>query len=329
MQYRRLGRTDISVSAIALGCWAFGGGPYWGDRDEQLSADTIRRAFDVGVNFFDTAEGYGNGHSEVVLGRALGVRRPQAIIATKVGSDHLGREDLIRACEGSLRRLGTDYIDLYQIHWPSRTVPLAETMGAMQALVEQGKVRAIGVSNFGVQDLAEALNWGRVECNQLPYSLLWRAIEYEIGNACFASEVGMLCYSPLAQGLLTGRWHSADEVPSGRAVTRIYSCEREAARHGQEGAEAEVFQALAEIDAIADELAVPMANLAVAWLLHQPCVTSVLAGAGNPAQLRINAQAADLALEESVVQRLSAATEAVKAKLGPNPDMWQAESRYR
>ncbi len=329
MQYRRLGRTDLNVSAIALGCWAFGGGTYWGDRDEQLSAETIRAAFDAGINFFDTAEGYGNGHSELVLGRALGIRRRQAIIATKVGPDHLGREDLIRACEGSLRRLGTDYVDLYQIHWPSRTVPLDETMGAMQTLLDQGKVRAVGVSNFGVQDLRQALRWGRVECNQLPYSLLWRAIEYEIGSACFAGEVGILCYSPLAQGLLTGRWRSADEVPTGRAVTRLYSGKREGVRHGQEGAEAEVFQALAEINAIADELAVPMANLAVAWLLHQPCVTSVLAGAGNPDQLRINAQAADLALDDSVVQRLNAATESVKAKIGNNPDMWQAESRYR
>lgn len=329
MQYRKLGQTDISVSAIALGCWAFGGGPYWGDRDEQTSAETIRTAFDVGINFFDTAEGYGDGHSESVLGRALGRRRPQAVIATKVSASHLARRDLLKSCEDSLRRLQTDYIDLYQIHWPSRTVPIEESMKTLDSLLEQGKVRAVGVSNFGVGDLGDALRCGRVESNQLPYSLVWRAIEHGIRDLCVANDVGILCYSPLAQGLLTGRWRSADEVPSGRAVTRIYSCEREGVRHSQPGAEAEVFEALAEIEAIADEMAVPMANLAVAWLLHQPGVTSVLAGAGNPAQLRINAQAGDLSLSPDVVRRLNEVTETVKTKLGPNPDMWQTESRYR
>ncbi|NPV06817.1 MAG: aldo/keto reductase [Anaerolineae bacterium] len=329
MQYRRLGRTDLTVSVLGLGCWAFGGGPYWGDRDEGRSIETIRTAFEVGVNFFDTAEGYGDGHSEAVLGRALVGRRQQAIIATKVSSGHLAAEDLRRACEASLRRLQTDYIDLYQIHWPSREVPMEETLATLKGLRDEGKVRALGVSNFGPQDLREALSVGRIESNQLPYSLLWRAIEYEIQDLCLANDVSILCYSPLAQGLLTGRWRTADEVPQGRAVTRFYSCERPGVRHGEPGVEAETFEAIAEIERIANELAEPMANLALAWLQHQPGVASVLAGAGSPAQLRMNAQAADLKLDADVLDRLDQATQGLKARLGPNPDMWQSTSRYR
>ncbi|MGI6209706.1 MAG: aldo/keto reductase [Anaerolineae bacterium] len=329
MQYRQLGHTDITVSALGLGCWAFGGGPYWGDRDDERSIETIHAALDAGINSLDTAEGYGDGRSEMIVGRALAGRRQEAIIATKVSSGHLAPDDVRLACEASLRRLQTDYIDLYQIHWPSREVPIQDTMAALQRLREEGKVRAVGVSNFGPLDLSEVLAVGRVESNQLPYSLLWRAIEYEIQDLCVANDISILCYSPLAQGLLSGRWRSADEVPQGRAVTRFYSSARPGARHGEPGAEPEVFEALAQIEQIAADVDQPMADLALAWLLHRPGVTSVLAGAGNPAQVRANALAADLRLDPDVIDRLDRATDALKAKLGANPDMWQSESRYR
>jgi myo-inositol catabolism protein IolS len=329
VKYCKLGQTDISVSVVAMGCWALAGGLVWGRQDEVESIATVRAALDASVNFFDTAEGYGAGDSEVVLGRALAGRRHEAVIATKVSRAHLSSDGVQQACEGSLQRLQTDYIDLYQIHWPSRTVSLEETMEALEKLHEQGKVRAIGVCNFGVQDLSHLLKIGWAETNQLPYSLLWRAIEYEIRQKCVDEGIGILCYSPLAQGLLTSKFSSLDEVPEGRARTRLFSGDRSQARHGEAGCEPEVFTAIEQIRRICDEIGQPMAAVALAWLLYQPGVTSVIAGARKPEQIRQTAQAVDLQLPSETISRLNEATEKVKHIIGHNPDMWQSESRIR
>jgi myo-inositol catabolism protein IolS len=329
MKYRKLGRTDIKVSNVAMGCWGLADEAAWGPQAESNSVATVRAALDVGVNFFDTAEGYGGGESEEVLGRALVGRRHEAVIATKVNRVNLAGDAIQRACERSLRYLQTDYIDLYQIHWPSRTVPLEETMATLGKLREQGKVRAIGVCNFGVQDLSDLLEIGWVEANQLPYSLLWRAIEYEIQPKCVDAGLGILCYSPLIQGLLTGKFTSPGEVPEGRARTRLFSGDRSQARHGEAGCEAETFAAIEGIRRISDESGEPMAKVAVAWLLHQPGVTSVIAGARQPHQIEQTAQAADLELTPEIVDRLAKATDKVKHAMGLNPDMWQSESRFR
>jgi myo-inositol catabolism protein IolS len=155
MQYRKLGKSDISVSVVVMGCWALAGDSTWGPQDADESIATVRAALDAGVNFFDTAEGYGGGDSESILGRALSGRRHEAVIATKVSRSHMSGDEVRRACERSLRHLQTDYIDLYQIHWPSRTIPLDETIEALERLREQGKVRALGVCNFGVRDLSD------------------------------------------------------------------------------------------------------------------------------------------------------------------------------
>jgi len=329
MKTCKLGQTDITVSVVALGCWAFAGGRVWGPQDEAESIATVRAALDAGVNFFDTAEGYGDGDSEAVLGRALAGRRHEAVIATKVNRSHLSGDEVREACEHSLRRLQTDTIDLYQIHWPSRTVPLDETMEALEKLREQGKVRAIGVCNFGVGDLSDLFKAGRSETNQLPYSLLWRAVEYQIRPQCVDEKIGILCYSPLAQGLLTGKFGSPDEVPAGRARTRHFSKARPQVRHGEAGCEAETFAAIERIRHTCDEMHRPMAQVALAWLLHQPGVTAVIAGARRPDQIRQTAQAADLELSPETLGELTEATEPLKRILGPNPDMWQSESRLR
>jgi myo-inositol catabolism protein IolS len=329
MKTCKLGQTDITVSVVALGCWAFAGGRVWGPQDEAESIATVRAALDAGVNFFDTAEGYGDGYSEAVLGRALANRRHEAVIATKVSSFHLSGDEVREACERSLRRLQTDTIDLYQVHWSSHTVPLDETMEALEKLREQGKVRAIGVCNFGVGDLSDLLEVGRTETNQLPYSLLWRAVEYQIRQQCVDESIGILCYSPLAQGLLTGKFGSPDEVPAGRARTRHFSKARPQVRHGEAGCETETFAAIGKIRHTCDEIHQPMAQIALAWLLHQPGVTAVIAGARNPDQIRQTAQAADLELSPETLGELTGATEALKRILGPNPDMWQSESRLR
>jgi myo-inositol catabolism protein IolS len=329
MEYRKLGKTDIKVSAVAMGCWALAGEPTWGPQAESDSMAAVRAALDVGVTLFDTAEGYGDGESERVLGRALVGRRHEAVIATKVSRSNLSGDEVQRACERSLKHLQTDYIDLYQIHWPSRTVPLEETMAALGELRERGKVRAIGVCNFGVEDLDDLFEVGWVEANQLPYSLLWRAIEHEIQPKCVEKGMGILCYSPLVQGLLTGKFSSPDEVPEGRARVRLFSGDRPQARHGGAGCEVEAFAAIEAIRRISEEMGEPMARVAVAWLLHRPAVTSVIAGARRPDQIEQTARAADLALPREIVDRLSEATNEVKRAVGPNPDMWQSVSRFR
>lgn len=329
MKYCKLGQTDISVSVVAMGCWALAGGSTWGSQREADSIATVHAALNAGVNFFDTAEGYEDGASELILGRALVGRRHEAVIATKMSRAHLSGAEVRQACENSLRRLQTDYIDLYQIHWPSRTVPLDETMEALEELREQGKVRAIGVCNFGVQDLSHLLKIGWVETNQLPYNLLWRAIEYELRQKCVDEGIGILCYSSLAQGLLTGKFGSPDEVPEGRSRTRHFSKNRPQTRHGEAGCETETFAAIEKIRHISDKIHQPMAKVALAWLLHQPGVTSVIAGARNPNQIKQTAQTADLELFPETIGELTDTTEEVKRILGPNPDMWQSESRFR
>lgn len=329
VEYRRLGKSDLDVSVIALGCWPFAGGQYWGDQPEQASIDTVHAALAAGINFFDTAESYGEGESERVLGKALAGRRRDAIVATKVLGKNLRPADVATACERSLRNLRMDHIDLYQIHWPNHDLPLAETVGALTRLKEQGKLRWIGVSNFAVRDLSDLLALGECVSDQLPFSLLWRAIEHAIQPLCIRNGVGIVCYSPLAQGLLTGRYRSAADVPDGLAQSRWYSDKRPLAKHGEPGAEAEVFAALEVLAGIAARLGMPMATMALAWAKAQPGVASVLVGARSPDELRLNLPVVDLSLTAETHKALSAATEAVKAKLGTNPDMWLVPSRMR
>ena len=329
MQYRQLGRSDLRVSVVCMGCWAIVDEGTWGPQDESTALAAIQAALDAGITFFDTAEGYAGGRSEELLARGLAGRRREAVIATKVSAAHHRPADLKAACEKSLRRLASDRIDLYLLHWPGREVPFAETWRAMEDLQREGKVRVVGVSNFATGDLADLLAVGRPEANQLPYSLLWRAIEYEVLPICVANEVSVTCYSSLAQGLLTGKFRTPDDVPSGRARTRHFAGSRPEAHHHEAGAESETFSAIERIRQVGEELGWPMAHVALAWLLAQPGVTSVIAGARSPAQVRENARAGDRRLPDAVVKALSEATEELKEKFGANPDLWQTESRMR
>ncbi len=329
MKYRKFGSTDIDISTIVMGCWAIGGGYTWGEQDERDSIDTIRAAIDAGIKMFDTAEFYSDGYSEEVLGKGLSGQRDKVLVATKIWFENLTADKLIQACEGSLKRLRTDYIDLYQIHWPNWDVPLEETLGAMERLKQDGKIRFVGVSNFGVRDLTGALGCAEVVTDQLAYSLLFRAIEYEILEKCREAQVGVLAYSPLAQGLLTGKFQGPDEVDDERARVRLYSKNRSGTVHDGEGCENEAFEALDKIHAICADIGEPMANVALAWVLQQPGVTAVLAGARRPDQIINNARAVDLELTDEVLNSLSGATEEVKMKLGPNADPWRTASRIR
>jgi aryl-alcohol dehydrogenase-like predicted oxidoreductase len=328
MRYRKLGRTDIEVSVICQGCWSLVGKDFnWGHNERSDSIAAIRASLDAGVNFFDTAEGYGRGEAEEILGEALGDRRKEAVVATKVSGRHLRPEEVGPACERSLRRLGTEYIDLYQIHWPRRDVPVADTLGAMERLRAEGKVRVLGVSNFGTSYMEELLSAGRVESNQLAYSLLWRPIENAVQPMCAENDLSILCYSPICQGLLTGKFATADDVPVLRARTRLFSSKRPEASHGEAGCEAEAFAAIDRIRGICESIGEPMGNVSMAWLLAQRGVASVIVGGRNAAQARDNAAAGDLELGDDVVASLTAATQDVKRCAGENCDMWEPASR--
>jgi aryl-alcohol dehydrogenase-like predicted oxidoreductase len=328
MQYRRLGNSQLKVSTVSMGCWAIVGDDTWGAQDEKSALDTIKVAYNNGINFFDTAESYGNGYSEELLGKALKDKRQDVIIASKVKKKNLSAKDLKKSCENSLKRLGTNYLDLYYIHWPNSDVPFAETLGAMEDLKKEGKIRAIGCSNFGKNDFAKLMKKGRVEVNQLPYNLLFRAIESDIIELCRKNNVSITSYSSLAQGLLTGKFKSADLVPNGRARTRHFSSDRSDTRHSGPGFEDLTFKTINKIREISQKMGVGMAELSLAWILQQPGITSVVVGARNPEQITINARASNIKIPEDALKELTNVSNKLKEKLGNNPDMWQTNSRY-
>jgi len=329
MEYRKLGHSDLNVSVICQGCWSLVSvDDTWGPNRLEDSIAAIHASLDAGVNFFDTAEVYGDGESEEILGRALEGKRKDVVIATKVMASRLKAAPLKAACEASLRRLRTDYVDLYQIHWPNRDVPVDESLAAMEELRREGKVRHLGVSNFGVSFLGEALTAGPIVSDQLPYSLLWRAIEESVQPLCAENQVSILAYSPLCQSLLTGKFSSPGEVPEGRARMRVFSKGRPLTRHGEDGCEEELFEAIAAIHRICGALGRPMAHVALAWLLARQAVASVVAGSRTAQQARQNAEACDLRLSEDTIAALDAAGESVRKHLSGNPDPWQSDSRF-
>lgn len=326
---RKLGSTGLEVSELCLGCWPLASDLNWGEQDERNSIAAVHAALDAGINFFDNAEMYTSGQAEIVLGKALKGRRDKAVVATKVHRTPMTAELVKSACEASLQRLQTDYVDLYLIHYVDHTTPMEETLAGFAELKRSGKIRAIGVCNAGVQDLAELTKLQPIVANQVPYSLIWRAIEYKVTRKCKDLGVDILCYSPLMMGLLTGKFATADEVPDGRARTRHFSRNRPHTRHGEEGAEQETFATIADIRRLCEEAGVSMIAGSLRWLLRQQGVCSVLVGARNAEQVAENAAAAEADVPTGLLDQLTQATESLKAKLGENPDPWQSQSRFR
>lgn len=324
----KLGKTDLEVSPLTLGTWVFAGDQLWGKQDKLESIRTIHAALERGINFFDSAPAYGDGKAEKRLGQALDGRRDSAVIGTKISHQHQKADDLIKSCERSLKLLRTDYIDLLQIHWPVADVPTEETIWALETLKRQGKVRYTGLCNFGVQQLEDwQRHGGEVVSNQVSYSLLWRGIEYEIVPKCEEAGIAVLSYSPLMQGLLTGKFHTADEVPEGRARSRHFRGDRPLARHGESGCELETFSAIERVREISRHMGLPMSAVALAWLVQHPFVGSVIFGARSVKQLEQNLFALEVELPQETVNELNAATNEVKAILGLNPDMWESPGR--
>ena len=331
VQHTILKNTDLTVSRLCFGCWGISSDFHWGERDASKSAATINAAFEAGVNFFDTAAVYGDGESERLLGKTLGTRRSEVIIASKVRPDHMSPSDLVRGCEETLLRLGTDYLDLYQTHWANPDVPIEDSWAALLRLKEQGKVRFAGVCNAGPKDLTSLLPVEKPATNQLPYNLIWRAIEHAIVPACDAHKIGILAYSPLMHGMLAGKFPTAADVPDGRARSRHFSTNRELARHGEPGCEQATFDAITAIGEIANQSNRSMANVAANWVLQQAAVDCVIVGAASPQQIKANCDAFDAPLSDDELAALNSATDELKSVLGSNPDMWQGSegSRYR
>jgi myo-inositol catabolism protein IolS len=345
LEIRSCGTSGLKLSALGVGCWSFGGGDYWGRQDQADVDAAVRRAVELGITYFDTAEAYNEGRSESSLGHAVrGMPRNKIVIGTKISPSNTAPETLRKHCEASLRRLGTDYIDLYMVHWPitphsishftdgEMPIPSVErAFGTLRKLQEQGKVRFIGVSNFAASKLREALDTGTViAVNQLPYSLVARAIEYEILPLCRRLGVGVIGYMPLWQGLLTDRYNNLEELPAQRRRTRHFdSSKNELARHGEPGAEEETWNAVQEARRVARELKLKTSELALRWALAAPGMSCVLAGARTRQQLEANAAAAVKRLPEDVVQRLAEATEALKRILGPSFDYFESTDNNR
>jgi len=284
-------KEDLRLSPVIMGTWQ-AGKQYWTGIEDKQIIRAIEAAFEAGITTFDTAEEYGDGYSEQILGKALGAKRPQTIICSKVFSNHLREKAVIEACHRSLKNLGTDYLDIYQIHWPSgcwgtEQVPMTETMAALRKLKEQGKIRAIGVSNFDLQQLKEAASCDDIFTIQPPYSLFWRHIDQEIRPYCQAEGIRILAYSPLGQGILTGRFslgHQFDEGDNRRH--NILFQQPHANR---------VQAALAALRPIAEKQDISLAQLAIAWVLNQS-QTHAIVGARNAAQIIETAAASEVHL---------------------------------
>lgn len=314
MEYRRLGRSDMEISAISLGCWVMGK-EWWGDADDAESISAIHAAIHLGVNFIDTAPAYGAGHSEEVVGKALEGRRDKVYIATKVGWGDLDPQKLPGALEASLRRLRTDYVDLYQIHWPHETIPTVDSMAVIKRLQEQGKVRYIGVSNFNVQQMKDALSVARIESLQPPYNLFWRHIEKEILPFCVENEIGVIAYSPLAQGLLTGKF-TKDTKFSENDI-------RSHALLFQGDVFATAVDAVEVMKPIARKYGKTVGQLALNWLLSQKGVTSAIVGARRPSQVQENVGGQGWQMDTTDLEVVDKLGWLVMSKLDEDPRMWR------
>ncbi len=318
MKTRRLGKSDVQVTPIIMGTWQAGKSNWVGIEDKEI-IEALQAAFANGITTFDTAEEYGNGYSEKIIGKALGKVRDRIVYASKVWCANLKYDQVIAACDRSLKNLQTDYIDLYQIHWPagsfgSEIVPIAETMAALNHLKEQGKIRAIGVSNFSRAQIAEAAKYGNIDSLQPPYSLFWRKIEAAEMPYCVENNITILAYSPLAQGLLTGKFGSELQLQPGdnRLHNKLFADPENYKR---------VQQALAELRPIAEACHCTLAQLALAWLIAQP-QTCAIAGARNAQQAIANAKAGEISLSADILKQIETIGRMVTDHLDSDPVMW-------
>lgn len=305
MNYRRLGNSGLKVSEISLGSWL----TYGGYVDEQQAEKVIDKAYALGINFFDTANVYHRGAAEEIVGRALRkYPRESYVLATKVffpmgdgpNDRGLSRKHIMEQCDASLKRLGVDYIDLYQCHRYDPDTPLEETLRALDDLVTQGKVLYVGVSEWSavqISDalhLAQTLNLDRIVSNQPQYHMLHRTIEKDIIPLCEREGVGQVVFSPLAQGVLTGKYKPGSPPPQGSRAT-----DPQSNMFMERLLKDDILRKVQELGAIADRLGISLATLALAWVLRLDNVSSCIVGASRPEQLEENVKASGVRLSEA------------------------------
>ncbi len=319
MEYRKISDTDLRLPVITFGAWAAGSW-MWGHTEQSDAVDAIRAAYDLGVTAIDTAPVYGQGTSEEIVGEAIrGLDRTKVQILTKFGMRwdlpspkgdfsfssmgnegkeldfyrYSGKESIVKECEDSLRRLGTDYIDLYQIHWPDTQTPIEETFEAVARLIEQGKVRYAGVCNYNVAQMKEAEIYVRLASNQVPYSMVKREIEKEVVPHCIAASKSILAYSPMERGLLTGKMTAGYSFGEGDHRAKLFYFSDENIRRTN------AF--LSKIKPLADERNLTLAQLVLRWTVQQPGISVALAGARNAQQAVANAKAGTFVLSPEEV----------------------------
>ncbi|MEO5840442.1 MAG: aldo/keto reductase [Acidimicrobiales bacterium] len=310
MHYRSLGRTGLQVSPLCLGAMMLGA---WGNADHDDSIAIIHAALDAGINFIDTADVYSGGESEEIVGKAIAGRRDEVVLATKFyapmgtrpNQSGTSRYWIMKECEASLRRLGTDHIDLYQAHRFDPRVDIDETLGALTDLVRQGKVRYLGSSTFPAPAIVEA-QWTaerrqreRFVCEQPPYSILVRGVEAEVLPACQKYGMGVIPWSPLAGGWLSGSWRLGSADLTSRRAQR--SPDRYDLSKPENQAK---LQAADALGTLADEVGLPLVDLAIAWVLNNPAVTSAIIGPRTMDQLTSQLPALDVSLPVDVLDRI-------------------------
>lgn len=323
MQYRTLTGTELDLSVITFGAWAAGGW-MWGGTERKDAVEAIRASYDLGVNTIDTAPIYGQGTSEEIVGEAIkGIPRDKVYLLTKYGMrwdlaqgtlasrsknnsgkdidiyKYAGKESVIKECEDSLRRLRTDYIDLYQIHWPDVTTPISETMEAVVQLIQQGKVRYAGVCNYNVEQLKEASKYVDIVSNQVPYSMVKRGIEAEVVPYCLDQQKSILAYSPMERGLLTGKMKPGHIFSKGDHRAGLYFFSDENLRRTN------AF--LETIKPLADERGISLGQLVLLWTLEQLGITIALVGARNAEQAIQNAKTTNTSLTAEEIAFISTA----------------------
>ncbi|MAG55420.1 MAG: aldo/keto reductase [Planctomycetes bacterium] len=303
METRNLGGSDLDLTVVGLGTWAIGGGDWlmaWGPQDEAESARTIHEALNLGINWIDTAPIYGMGTAEEVVGRALLGMATRPLIATKCGrtwtsdrqiTKHLNRASILHECEMSLTRLGVDVIDLYQIHWPEPDADIEEAWATLRDLQDQGKIRFGGVSNFNAEQMARLHFQHPIASLQPPYSMLKRAVEESILPWCADHGVGVIAYSPMQKGLLTGRFDAARlaALPDDDHRQRDPMFSEDGLAHA-----ARIVEMLRAVGTRHDDAS--PAQIAIAWVLNQPSITAAIVGARKPGQLAETVGAADITL---------------------------------
>lgn len=295
MKKRKLGKSSLEISELILGTWAIGG-TMWSDYDEKGAVEAIEAAISNGINMIDTAPVYGNGHAEELIGKAIKGRRDKIVIATKCGLDIENRmkkdlrpEFVMHDLEMSLKRLGTDYVDLYQIHWPVNDIPIQQTMEAMMKLKDQGKIRYIGVCNFSGTELSEAAKYGEVVSFQPNYSLLERDIENDQMKICAGHGIGIISYGSLGAGMLTGKYKEPPSFRKGDARSFFY-------KFFKEKYWPEVKKVVDKVCMIAGQRDVKPGHVALAWILSKKGIAGAIFGARNAAQVEDNLGGASLIL---------------------------------